>query len=231
MARVLNVRRLLGFVAGVLVNLLRLSLRNRYHHIDSGGCDARPASGQFILCVWHQQLLSALSGQTAVPLVAMASRSADADGIAKALEWMGHVPVRGSSSKRGRDKGGGQAMREMVEQIKRGMCGGITPDGPTGPARKVKRGIISIASECQVPILPAIALASRYWEFNSWDRFRLPKPFARVDLYYGKPIPVPENLDAVEYAEWQARIETAMNELEQRAMRRAGLVEGSSSAV
>jgi superfamily II DNA/RNA helicase len=40
----------------------------------------------------------------------------------------------------------------------------------------------------KIPIIPYIPLAEKYWCFNSWDKFKLPKPFTKIHLYYGTPI-------------------------------------------
>jgi lysophospholipid acyltransferase (LPLAT)-like uncharacterized protein len=39
-------------------------------------------------------------------------------------------------------------------------------------------------------ILPTFAAADRAWRLNSWDRFLIPKPFARVTVAYGEPFGV-----------------------------------------
>jgi lysophospholipid acyltransferase (LPLAT)-like uncharacterized protein len=36
-----------------------------------------------------------------------------------------------------------------------------------------------------VPIVPIRASASRAWRLRSWDRFLIPKPFARVTVTMG----------------------------------------------
>jgi len=37
-------------------------------------------------------------------------------------------------------------------------------------------------------IVPVYAAADKAWFFNSWDRFMLPKPFAKVTLRFGEMI-------------------------------------------
>ena len=39
-------------------------------------------------------------------------------------------------------------------------------------------------------MIPTVASASRAWRLRSWDRFLIPKPFARVNVAYGDPIRV-----------------------------------------
>jgi lysophospholipid acyltransferase (LPLAT)-like uncharacterized protein len=63
----------------------------------------------------------------------------------------------------------------------------FTPDGPRGPRRELKQGVVAAAQRAAVRILPIHADADRAWRFASWDRFMLPKPFARVRVAYGEP--------------------------------------------
>jgi len=53
---------------------------------------------------------------------------------------------------------------------------------------KVKAGAISIALAAEAVIVPFYVSADRAWYFNSWDKFFIPKPFARVTLRYDKII-------------------------------------------
>ncbi|MEP6551469.1 MAG: hypothetical protein ABJB95_09805, partial [Gemmatimonadales bacterium] len=39
-------------------------------------------------------------------------------------------------------------------------------------------------------IIPVVAVADRAWQLKSWDRFMIPKPFARVTVAYGNPAKV-----------------------------------------
>ena len=39
-----------------------------------------------------------------------------------------------------------------------------------------------------MPIVPITANASAEWRLPTWDRMRIPKPFARVHVVFGTPI-------------------------------------------
>jgi hypothetical protein len=64
----------------------------------------------------------------------------------------------------------------------------ISPDGPRGPSEKIKDGLLFLAYSSKLPIIPVAADISREKVFNSWDKFRLPKPFSTVNISYGEPI-------------------------------------------
>ena len=167
---------------------LGTTLRCRYHGAEH--LEAAKKSG-YIVCCWHQNLVSAALGPIRGPYVSMASRSSTADPIAALCSSLGHTVVRGSSAKPGRYKGGQTAMAEMTELLKQGRNGGMAADGPTGPANIAKPGIMLMAAETGCAILPIAPMPSRYWEFNSWDKMRIPKPFSKIDVYYGEPIWIP----------------------------------------
>jgi lysophospholipid acyltransferase (LPLAT)-like uncharacterized protein len=75
--------------------------------------------------------------------------------------------------------------------VRGGADSAIAVDGPRGPALEVKAGVVLLAKKTGCPILPLGAALSRYKEFASWDRFRLPLPFARAVVIGGTPIRVP----------------------------------------
>ena len=93
---------------------------------------------------------------------------------------LGYATVRGSSS-----KGGSRALIGLMREIAAGRDGAITPDGPRGPARVFAPGAAVAAQRTGALIAPIRARASRAWRLKSWDRFLLPKPFARVTVSFG----------------------------------------------
>jgi hypothetical protein len=66
----------------------------------------------------------------------------------------------------------------------------ITCDGPKGPVYQVKPGVIALARHKGMPIVPMTYSAPRRWEFGSWDRMRMPKPFSHTVVWVGDPIDV-----------------------------------------
>ncbi len=141
-----------------------------------------------ILVTWHQQFFSAIRHFKTYARYnpgLMISKSQDGDliaGVANRTGW--HTP-RGSSS-----RGGKEAMGEMIHHLITHRFGAHILDGPTGPMGKVKPGIIKMGLETHAVLVPFFTDADKAWFFNSWDRFMLPKPFARVRLYFSDPIPL-----------------------------------------
>jgi len=168
-----------------IVRLFHLTYRFRFQNPE-----ALPEKG-YILAIWHQNLFQGILAQTGKEYVVIVSRSKDAAPVAYTCKKLGHKVALGSSRSRdGRDKGGKQASEEMVQILKEKVPGAVTVDGPKGPPKKVKPGIIAMAKKADIPIIPYAPIARSYWEFKSWDKFRLPKPFSIIDVHYGKPIDV-----------------------------------------
>ncbi|MGQ0622046.1 MAG: lysophospholipid acyltransferase family protein [Panacagrimonas sp.] len=178
----------------------------------------KPARGPdgtsgYILAVWHQNLFAGIVAQSRLRHTVMVSRSRDGDAVAYLCSKMGHRVVRGSSRKGAVDKGGKLAKDEMIEVLKTGMPGAVTVDGPSGPAHEVKPGIIEMARLAGVPIIPYIPIPMRYWSFPSWDAFRLPKPFTRIDIHYGAPMPIGPATPFGDFAQHQLDIAEALREV------------------
>lgn len=136
----------------------------------------------WVHCSWHSNTAMAVYRLRGQHVAMMASASRDGELIARAIELLGNTAVRGSTSARG-----GQAARDMVRALRRGANGGITPDGPRGPAHQCQSGALWIAALSGCPLVPYELDATRRWRLNSWDRHKIPKPFARVYECFGEP--------------------------------------------
>jgi lysophospholipid acyltransferase (LPLAT)-like uncharacterized protein len=158
-----------------------------------------------IIAIWHGRLLPATFYHRNEGLASLVSRSADGDLIARVLERWGYRAVRGSSS-----RGGSEALRQIVRMVRSGQSVAITPDGPRGPRRKMKPGAVLAASMAGVPILPMSSGTPRAWWFGRWDRFLVPKPFARVKIVYGPPMYVPARASPEEVEAASIAVEQAL---------------------
>ena len=164
-----------------------------------------------ILAAWHQNTVLSMMGHGKQDFCVMISRSFDGDIIAGITESFHMKTARGSSS-----RGGANAYLEMVEHVKSGGGAAFTVDGPRGPLKKVKPGVIKLAQQTGAQILPMAALADRYWSLHkSWDKFRIPKPFSKVKLIYGTPIKVPP--DVTDFTPYMDKLENILKELDREA--------------
>ena len=144
--------------------------------------------GKPILFVsWHQGLLYYVHHFRNRDGIIMVSRSKDGEIIDRVLKLFGFMSARGSSS-----RGGKEALEVMIETINRTHCsGGLVADAPRGPAGDAKIGIIKLAKETGLPLIPVMMWAKRKVLFNSWDKTLLPLPFSRIGFHFEKPILVP----------------------------------------
>ena len=111
-----------------------------------------------------------------------------------ARAWGAEV-IRGSAN-----ESGALALRDMQAMMKRGYSIVTTADGPRGPLYEIKPGVVVMARIGKVPILPIACAADRAWYLDRWDKFMIPKPFARVVMAVGEPCTIPQEvaLDAIE---------------------------------
>lgn len=170
-------------------------------HLENGG--------KVLICTWHQQFFSLIrhfkNYQPYRPSL-MISQSADGDLIAAVANYSGWHTARGSSS-----RGGRTALSQMIECINRTGLAAHILDGPRGPAGIVKAGVIKMAMATGARLVPVYTEADSYWTFNSWDRFMIPKPFARVTIRYGEMLPpVPPRKDPAELERHRKNLEELM---------------------
>lgn len=184
-SKVLRVfKHLLSNFLWLLVRVLHVTYRYRYLHVDHylRAAQAHPQHA-FVIGLFHCNAVAGLLGHRGLPFSPLISQSSDGDLIAYISAKLGLEPIRGSSS-----KGAVAAQRQMSRILATGRRPAYTVDGPRGPRFRVKSGVVAIAAQHGLAALPMAALADRYWEFGSWDRFRLPKPFARILICYDEPV-------------------------------------------
>lgn len=154
----------------------------------------------YILSLWHGNLLEVVWANKFRGIAALASRHGDAEIMVRLMLNWDFTFVRGSSS-----EGGKEALAAMVEALEDGRPFAITPDGPRGPAGVPKLGVLVASHRSGAPIIPVRVRASRCWRTRSWDRFEIPKPFARLEIDYGAPW-YPPSVDDAALAELQRRM-------------------------
>lgn len=175
-------------------------------------------NGAAIAVFWHYSFLYIFYHLRAYSAAVMVSSSRDGEYIARLAERFHHLPVRGSSNQRGF-----RALREMVEQMRRGSSAGIVADGSQGPARRAQSGAILMASKSGRPILPMAWATDRSIAINSWDRTLIPKPFATIVLHHGEPLFVPTPVSHAEVEVFRQELETRLNTLYDEVWAEVGL--------
>ena len=91
----------------------------------------------------------------------------------------------------------------------------ITPDGPRGPRRKMKTGIVFLASHSGRAIIPSVYACHRGWRIRgNWTDMLMPWPFTTIYATGGPPFVVPPNLDREEMQQYVERLEREMERLQ-----------------
>ncbi|WP_231932995.1 DUF374 domain-containing protein [Botrimarina mediterranea] len=201
--------RLIAWPIAAYVLLLRRTCRLRVHG------DPRPElhrrGERLAYSILHAHQLAAAIN-TDPDTAAMVSQSGDGDLVVRAFRALGVTPVRGSSQKGGRDRGGVAALDALVDHVSAGSPAIIAVDGPRGPRGRVRKGIAALALRADATVVNVILVPR--WRLRitlSWDRFQVPLPFSRIDAYFAEPIR-PEPNEGIESV--RRRIETALNALE-----------------
>ncbi len=205
--RPLTWRRKLAAVAVYwLTRALTCTLRVRWD--DRSGL-FQGQSGPIIFALWHNRLALSMvvyhgyvrRKRPTAGLAAMISASRDGGLLSAVLKKYQVQPVRGSSSRRGR-----QALLETVGLIEDGYHAAITPDGPRGPSYRVQEGVISLAKLTGASIVPVSTEVRWKICLGSWDRFQIPLPFARCHVRLGGPIHVPREASDADRKALQERL-------------------------
>lgn len=180
------------------------------------------AGQPFILAFWHGRLLMIpMAWNLGKPVHMLISQHRDGELIARAMDPFGINTVRGSGAKKGKEKGGSAALRNILKLLKQNEYAGFTPDGPRGPRMRAGTGIVAAARLAKTPIVPVTYAVRRRKVMSSWDRFILPSPFNRGVFLWGAPVDVHSDPDE-SVAAATHRLETTMNALTAEADRLCG---------
>ncbi len=163
-----------------------------------------------IIAILHQRMFGVIGyakrfGPFA--LGAIISQSRDGDMIARVVERLQFHPIRGSSS-----RGGKEALDALVAYLVDNRAAVHAVDGPRGPKGAVKAGIVRIAQLSGAVIYPVYISTNRAWVLKSWDRFLIPKPFSRLMIRWGEPFTVLNQLAEPEFDVMRQKIELQIRE-------------------
>lgn len=200
-----------AFLGALVVRLLALTWRIESVR-DPAYAAARSAGEKFVYAFWHARLLPLVFARRNEGITVLISTHRDGQLITRVIEHMGFTTARGSST-----RGGEAGVRELVAMAAAGHDLAITPDGPRGPAEQLKPGVVQVSVLTARRAVPIATSASDAWVFRSWDRFRVPKPFARVRIAYGAPMPMGEGGESA-----RAAFESALRALTADNARLAG---------
>jgi lysophospholipid acyltransferase (LPLAT)-like uncharacterized protein len=155
----------------------------------------------------------------------MISKSVDGEFTAKIAEYLGYTPIRGSSS-----RGGAAALQKLIEFMRvRGrtrFCG-TAVDGPGGPARVMKTGMLAVAKESGSWFIPMACSGTRVITFpKAWDRTIIPKPFSKIIMDFGEPFLIPAMISREDLENMRHRTGVLLNAMTDNVDRLCGYAGG-----
>ncbi|RJG45684.1 MULTISPECIES: lysophospholipid acyltransferase family protein [unclassified Mesorhizobium] len=190
-----------SFAKGLIASLLAYGLRfvRLTNPLAKGSTDVKQAQAEMtpaIIALWHgQHLLAPVMLPRRQKMLAMVSRSADAELNALVLEKFGFEAVRGSGGredKRHAEKGGARALIVLKKALDAGKNVAMIADIPHGTPREAGLGIITLARLSGKPVIPlAVATSRRKVLERSWDKTTINLPFGRCGVIVGEPVHVP----------------------------------------
>ncbi|MDD5200315.1 MAG: lysophospholipid acyltransferase family protein [Terrimicrobiaceae bacterium] len=202
--------RLLALVASFLARLLFATLRLRVS--DRSGFLGHSPDFPVIFTFWHNRILAITTiHRVCYPhhqrkgVAVLTSPSRDGEILAQLMACFRMGAIRGSSSRRG-----SRALRECADWLKSGSDLAVTPDGPKGPRYSLGPGLILLAQTTGARILPLHAHFSRAIALKSWDGFRIPLPFSRVEVTLGAYETIPATATPEAFEAERLRIETLL---------------------
>lgn len=176
------------FVASVLIRVLGSTLR--FHDVCAPGVipgDTMPPPGVFAF--WHRSLLMAAYRFRNLKIAILISRSFDGELIARTVEHLGFIAVRGSSS-----RGGAAGLLAMKHAVEAGHIVAFTADGPRGPIYHAKPGFAHLAQSTTGDAGGFHLSPEHAWHLKSWDHFLIPKPFTQVAVSWPQHVMLPSEM-------------------------------------
>jgi lysophospholipid acyltransferase (LPLAT)-like uncharacterized protein len=201
--------RLLAIVGSLIARAVFATLRLRV--VDRAGLLKESPGSPIIFTFWHNRILAItvahmrIYPRTRKGVAVLTSPSRDGEILAQLMARFDMGAIRGSSSRRG-----SRALLECVDWLNSGGDLAVTPDGPKGPRYVLGPGLILLAQKTGARILPMHVKFSNAKRIDSWDGFRIPLPFSRVDITMGPYETIPPTPTGEAFEAERLRIETLL---------------------
>jgi lysophospholipid acyltransferase (LPLAT)-like uncharacterized protein len=171
------------------------------------------SQGQVIFAIWHESNLAAsvavLKLRHDAALVSFSTRGFRGIVMSTMLARLGGSFVALPDEGRQTRAEAARLSREMAGIGREGRSLVVSCDGPFGPHRVAKPGVLIVARESGLPIQPwAVALRPTWRLKRRWDRQLVPLPFGRIRVDEGAEIRIgPREPIKSRLAELQAELE------------------------
>lgn len=201
--------RRLAWVIGFFTRLVFLTIRLRV--VDRSGFLKNSPDFPLIITFWHNRIIAVTltflrkypAGRKGVSVLTSASK--DGEILAQVMAGFGMGAIRGSSSRRG-----SRALLECAQHLESGADLAVTPDGPKGPRYHLGPGLILLAQKTNARVVPVHVKFHGAIELKTWDGFRIPLPFSRVDVTIDDFQPIAPTPDEESFERERQRIESIL---------------------
>lgn len=196
-----------GLAGAVVLRSWMSSLRFRLVCLGQDVDPYAPAvAARYIYSIWHENLLFPVYFYRRSGMRYLISRHADGQVLAELARHLRVPLVRGSTA-----RGGVAAVRRIMREGGRRHLA-VTTDGPRGPRRRVQPGVIYLAANTGMPVVPTGIAYQRPWRLRTWDRMALPRPGTLVTAVAGEPVRVPAFAGRRRLEEYRRLVEARMHE-------------------
>lgn len=207
-----------GLVSGYL-KLVRAT--NRFVQEPPGFLAAIGPELPVIVAMWHgQHFMIHYAWPPGARIAALISRHKDGEINAIVLRYLGVEPVRGSgggsNSLKIRRHKGATALRNLARKLDEGTTVVMTADVPK-ISRRAGPGIVALARITGRPIYPLAVVTSRRFDFSTWDRATIGKPFGHGAMVLGDPVRVDRHADDAACEAARIAVEQGLDAVHARA--------------
>ena len=139
-----------------------------------------------ILCLWHEDLPPFFIAHLKLksPHIWLSYPVWYMKPIHIIKKWMGVRELAFGAS--GLD--GKKALKKVLGRLSEGWCTCVTPDGPKGPTKIMKEGVMQMSLKTGRPVIPVHFVLEKEWRAPTWDKKRYPIPFSKITVVYNNAI-------------------------------------------
>jgi len=196
---------LIGWASYLAISLIGPTLRYSISFEEPPSPPDATHESPVIYSFWHRAVFASTWLWRKAGIAVMVSRSFDGEYIARIIEKLGFIAVRGSSS-----RGGASALLGLKSQLQQGSSVAFTIDGPRGPKYVAKPGPVLLSRASALPMAAFYVALSDAWVLNTWDAMMIPKPFSKALARMGAKMRVPAEADEAQMAEYHTQLQAAL---------------------
>lgn len=210
-------QKFLGFIIWIVYKLLSSTWRVRIiEPVFLQACLENKTP--VIFAHWHGDEIPLLSLVRKYRIATITSTSKDGEMIDTFIRLSGGMTSRGSST-----RGAVNALKGIVRLARQGYNTSFAVDGPKGPIYQIKPGVFELSrliADRGGYIFCAGVACDRKWVFEkSWNKAFLPKPFARLTIFWAESLNPVTKVEDPRSEELAQKMSVAMHQAKEMALK------------